>query len=396
MQTLISLSSFIASLFFLGLNSYFAERIQATRSSPAWILLIWLVSIAATVIFTKLYSASLIIYILFFLVTSFLCYLGIGKLHMTPAMLFSFSNIAILLIVFYNMGIIGNNKNIPLLTDIQITADSICACHGNEECLMNITPHMQQLIFESRHFQKEDASLSLPSITRASQCILPTRKKTQITTLLDEWEKDLQAKTHSPISTPFQILASWWKKSRSNLIQQQNPALQNKKEQNQEKPEKTEMQAETEKPKLPEFKLINTAATKKYIGDIVKLTKKNGTVLEGWLLEDTDNQLIIKKKHSSGYALLPISKKAIHQIETKKRLTIKDRIAINSSYTNNLVYDIEAVTQPASKTQATSQYQKQETHEKPDQSQNRQSPQAGRKIYEAYQRRIKELNRSRQ
>jgi hypothetical protein len=345
MHLLLILASTLTTVFLLELTSRLANHFKAKKSSLTWIMLVWFINIISTLVFIKYYPTHISTHLLVFIIIAFTSYLVILRLRFIPSFLLAIINIVVFIIVLQNLGLLNiDNKNISP-KEVRLASDEICKCKDDEDCLINITPHMQNLIFESQFLSGNDAIESANAIKAASNCITPQRN-IQTATLLKEWEENLK-KNILVRDNSLLALQSIWShikgmiyKPEEESNENQNPIpsnpIQLSKIQDKEKDKldtitklvDEDMPITIKKKSPPKFKIIQPSELNEHIGDVIRLTKINGSIISGLLIAGKPNTVIVKQKLSGGYVQMPIPKKMVDLIEVKRRKAIQDQESI--------------------------------------------------------------------
>jgi hypothetical protein len=298
-----------------------AKRLEFKKHSPIWIGFIWGVSISATLLFRYSYDVPIVIYILFSTGIATLTYLFVTHADISGSLVFSISNTVALLVVMFYLGMLGGRAENTLTSgDVQLAADSVCQCAANQACLVTALPQLEKVILESQALIGSEAVVATNAVARARHCLAKNPVKFEqenIATFLADWEKEadkVMSDKHFEQKTPIFV----------NKINSDDIRLQERKQQVSLTPIATTLQKATvqnseqirSEPKIV-FQAVTVTALNKYRGDILRLTKSNGEVLNGWLIADEGSKIILKQKLSGGYVHMPIAKTSISLLEVK-------------------------------------------------------------------------------
>ncbi len=336
----------ILLLILLILTNKAAIYFKAKRPSSSLIIIVWLVGAMSTLPLINLINTSFFTYILFFVLITFICFKVLLGLKLHSSMLLAIGNFPVIYIVMHSLGLMMVPVvKAEVLVSIEQTTREICDCNGDVDCLTNTSPQVLQLITQSKLLYGKDASLSADVIAEANKCLLPAtkQKNVMIATLLDNWEhllkinskKERKDMSDQPIQTSLNHQTKGISKQST-----ESHSAKSQKNMSGEKPVTLEKERVVSKKLLRDFKNISVHSVKKHLNDQIRLTRKSGSKLEGWLKTDENNKITITQKLSGGYVLMPISKNSIRLLESKPRKTIADRtvssLKLTSSYHQNI------------------------------------------------------------
>lgn len=286
MSVFIPLLLLVATIWLLRFVSQHAKRLEFKKHSPLWIAAIWAVSIAVTLLFRHYYELPIIVYILFSTAIATVTYLVLADIDIVAALSFSTSNTLVLLAVMFYFGMLGNNLDKTVTSgDVQLVADAVCQCGASQFCLDKALPQMEKTVVAAQALVGNDAIIVANAVARAHQCMQenPVKRETLVT-FLDEWEQEQE-------SDKVRKLKSMT--ATNNTASANTPT------------------------KSIEFQAVTVATLKNYTGDLLRLTKDNGKVLNGWLIADEGKNIILKQEFSDGYVHTPIAKTSITLFEVK-------------------------------------------------------------------------------
>ncbi len=327
MHVLTSLILLVAIGFLLRFVSQTAKHLEFKKHSLVWIGVIWGVSIGSTLLFKYYYDAPLIIYILFSTGIATVTYLFVANADISGSLVFSISNTAALLAVMFYLGMLGGRTESTVTSgDVQLAADDVCQCAANRVCLTTVLPQMEKMILDSQVLTGNEAIVATNAVARARHCVAEhpvTFEEENIATFLDDWEKEVgKVIGDKPVDqkSPLFIRAKLdFAKSSSDKI-----SFQENKQRVLRRPIATTLEEKVSQ--TPDslqsvlkidFQAVTITELNKHKGDILRLTKSNGKVLNGWLIADEGSKIIFKQKLFGGYVQMPIAKASISLLEVK-------------------------------------------------------------------------------
>jgi hypothetical protein len=328
MHVLTSLILLVAIGLLLRFVSQTAKRLEFKKHSPVWIGVIWGVSIGSTLLFKYSYDAPLIIYILFSTGIATVIYLFVANADISGSLVFSISNTTALLAVMFYLGMLGGRMESTVTSgDVQLAADGVCQCATNGACLAIALPQMEKMILEAQVLVGNEAIVATNAVARARHCVAEnpvTFEQENIVTFLEDWEKEVdKVMDDKPIDQKPSLFIEaelGFSKSNSNKVDLQK----NNRQRVLHTPiataldKKVSQTSESIESALKiDFQAVAITVLNKHKGDILRLTKSNGKVLNGWLIADEGSKIIIKQKLSGGYVQMPIAKASISLLEVR-------------------------------------------------------------------------------
>lgn len=355
MSALTNTVSLTAILLLLLLTHKLIASHTKKRSQPGWILLTWLIAFALVATSISSFTALLAVQLVAFVLLSTLLYRLLTQIKPTALGIFSISSACFCLISFYMFGDLDIKPSKPEISSLHEIANQACYCPEDDlqECLSESDQLLVKLL-SVKALEGYISSNSLKELSLSKECIAARREKTDraknsALALVDQWEQEIQA--HKPASTPaqqqtfFTPITSWLKswfspakpaapavantsseKTITETIKTGKAHIKNKElADNKDKSQESDTAvADKAIPSIPTFESVSLDDLEAFNGFTTKLTKKNGIELNG-ILVLKNNEIIIKTKQGTGYALLPIAKTKIAQLKVRRQLTIAEQ-----------------------------------------------------------------------